>query len=160
MVINKFTKVSYDQYQKDGGGSLEEYDNIKLPQRATSGSAGYDIYSPIDFDLQPNQTILIKTGIRIRLDNDKYLAIFPRSGQGFKFKIQLWNTCGIIDSDYFNSDNEGHIMIKLFNDSPEGKTMTIKAGTAIAQGIINRFYTTINDSPITDNRNGGFGSTG
>ncbi len=158
--MNKFTKVSYEQYAKDGGGSIDEYKSIKLPRRATSGSAGYDIYSPIDFDLPPQQTIVIKTGLRIQFDDRYYLAIFPRSGQGFKFKVQLWNTCGIIDSDYYYSDNEGHIMIKLFNDSPEGKTMSIKAGTAIAQGIIHRFYTTINDDPVTDNRNGGFGSTG
>lgn len=96
--MNKFHKVSYEQYSKDSGGSREEYDNIKLPQRATNCSAGYDIYSPIDFSLRQGETILIKTGIRVALDDDKYLAILPRSGQGFKYKIQLWNSCGVIDA--------------------------------------------------------------
>lgn len=158
--MNKFSKVSFEQYHNGGGGSREQYDNLKLPQRATFNSAGYDIYSPFDFVLRPRETVLIPTGIRVELDPDKYLMIVPRSGQGFKFKVQLWNTCGIIDSDYFNSDNEGHMFIKLFNDCPENKDLEVRAGTAIAQGIIQQYFITDDDIPVTAKRNGGFGSTG
>ena len=70
--------------------------------------------------------------------------IFPRSGLGFKYRLQLNNTVGIIDEDYFYSDNEGHIFIKLTNDSNEGKMLQIKAGEAFAQGIFVPFGITMN----------------
>lgn len=159
--MNKFEKVSYEQYANAIGGDVDlhnEYDIIKLPKRATIGSAGYDFYAPFSFELASNETIKIPTGIRAILDNDKFLAIYPRSGLGFKFRMQLDNTIGIVDSDYYNSDNEGHIFIKITNDSNEGKTITIKQGEAFAQGIITQFFKTIDDE--TDGiRNGGFGST-
>ena len=88
------------------------YEGIKLPVRATSGSAGYDFFAPFDFILAPSQTIKIPTGIRCEIDEGWVLKIYPRSGLGFKFRLQLNNTVGIIDSDYFYSDNEGHIFIK------------------------------------------------
>lgn len=157
--MNKFGKVSATRYIVDGG-TTDEYEAIKLPQRATPGSAGYDIYSPLDFKLGPGETILIKTGINVELDDDKFLAIYPRSGQGFKYKIQLWNSVAVIDEDYRWSANEGHIMLKLYNDSPEGKTMEIHAGDAIAQGIIQQYFKTEDDSPVKSKRNGGLGSTG
>ena len=89
---------------------------------------------------------------------DKFLAIYPRSGLGFKYKLQLWNGVAIIDSDYYNSDNEGHIFIKLYNDSPEGKTLLVEQGEAFAQGIIQQYFLTENDD-ARGVRNGGFGST-
>lgn len=164
--MNKFEKVSFEQYKKakenineySEEDILSEYNNIKLPRRATTGSAGYDIFSPFDFVLKAGKTIKFPTGIRVLLDNDKFLAIYPRSGLGFKYRVQLDNTVGIIDSDYSQSDNEGQMYIKLTNDSREGKPVEIKAGEAIAQGIITQFFKTDDDS--TDGiRNGGFGST-
>ena len=86
------------------------------------------------------------------------LKIYPRSGLGFKFRLQLNNTVGIIDSDYFYSDNEGHIFIKITNDSNEGKTVQVKAGTGFAQGIFLEYGITVDDD-ATAVRNGGFGST-
>lgn len=159
--MNKFEKVSYEQYEKSSciGTDLHtEYDNIKLPKRATTGSAGYDFFSPFDFELRVGETIKIPTGVRVLLDSDKFLAIYPRSGLGFKYRIQLDNTVGIIDSDYSQSDNEGHIFIKLTNDGKENKSININKGDAIAQGVIQQYFIT-EDDDTTGRRNGGFGST-
>ena len=164
--IAKFEKVSFEQfrgaYADDFGGTTEEiqkvYDSIALPKRATSGSAGYDFYTPVDITLEPGQTIKVPTGVRARMDEDWVLMIFPRSGLGFKYRLQLNNTVGIIDSDYYNSDNEGHIFIKITNDSNEGKTVDISAGSGFAQGLFIPYGITEDDE--TDSlRNGGFGST-
>ena len=125
----KFYKVSYEQFKEGMSDfNLEEteikniYDEISLPKRATVGSAGYDFYTPIDITLKPGETIKIPTGIRCEMNPSWVLMLFPRSGLGFKFRLQLNNTVGVIDSDYFYSDNEGHIFIKLTNDSNENKT--------------------------------------
>lgn len=155
----RFEKISREQFTLDRMDEVINYDDLKLPKRATAYSAGYDIYSVHDFELGPEQTILLPTGIKAQLDNDKYLMIVPRSGQGFKFKVQLYNTCGIIDSDYYNNaNNEGHIWVKLYNDSPEGRTLSVKQGDAICQGIISQYFVVDYDSS-NQTRNGGFGST-
>ena len=159
--MNKFEKVSFEQYAKSIGDDVDirnEYDNIKLPKRATIGSAGYDFFAPFGFKLEVGETIKIPTGIRVLLDDDKFLAIYPRSGLGFKYRIQLDNTVGIIDSDYSQSDNEGHIFIKLTNDGKTNKSIHINSGDAIAQGIIQQYFITEDDA-ATGRRNGGFGST-
>lgn len=165
--IAKFEKVSFEQFFKDMmdtfgmlDNTIEEtYKNIKLPKRATTGSAGYDFYSPINFELKPGETIKIPTGIRCLMDENWVLQIYPRSGLGFKYRLQLDNTVGIIDSDYSNSDNEGHIFIKITNDSNEEKKVKVDAGSGFAQGIFLPYGITVDDD--TDGiRNGGFGSTG
>lgn len=160
--IAKFEKVSYQQFEnawKDTfDKNAEVYDELKLPHRATSGSAGYDFYSPLDFKLSPGESIKIPTGIRAKIDDGWVLKIYPRSGLGFKYRLQLNNTVGIIDSDYYNSDNEGHIFIKITNDSNEGKTLEIKKGDAFAQGIFIEYGITVDDD-ADGVRNGGFGST-
>lgn len=157
----RFEKVTYSQYAKSVNGDIdlhEEYNDIKIPKRATTGSAGYDFFAPFSFTLEPNETIKFPTGIRVILDNDKFLAVYPRSSLGFKYRLQLDNSVGIVDSDYSKSDNEGHIFIKITNDTKEGKVLTINKGEAVAQGIIQKYFTTEDDS--TDGiRNGGFGST-
>ena len=81
------------------------YETIKLPKRATEFSAGYDFFTHIPFDLEPNQTIKIPTGIRCIMENDWVLKLYPRSGLGFKYRLELDNTVGIVDNDYFESDN-------------------------------------------------------
>lgn len=165
--IAKFHKVSYTQFEtgyKDGNPSASEseiksiYEAIKLPRRATTGSAGYDFYSPFTFTLNPGQTIKIPTGIRVEMNADWVLKCYPRSGLGFKFRLQLNNTVGIIDSDYFYSDNEGHIFSKITNDSNEDKTITVEAGTGFMQGIFVEYGITVDDD-ANEIRNGGFGST-
>ena len=162
--IAKFSKVSWEQFVKDWReefGTDDEvirkiYCGIDVPKRATKGSAGYDFFSPIRFTLAPGNTIKIPTGIRCEMNEDWVLMCFPRSGLGFKYRLRLNNTVGIIDSDFSFSDNEGHIFIKLTNEGD--KTMTVKAGDGFAQGIFLQYGITEDDN-ATDKRNGGFGST-
>ncbi len=135
------------------------YESIELPSRATKGSAGYDFHAPFAFSLPAGSTIKIPTGIRVQMEEDWVLKLYPRSGLGFKYRLQLNNTVGIIDSDYFYSDNEGHIMAKLTNDSNEGKTVDISAGMGFMQGIFLEYGITVDDA-AEGIRNGGFGSTG
>ena len=165
--IAKFEKVSFEQFKKDWQGEhpqdtddmiKEIYDGIRLPKRATAGSAGYDFFAPAAFTLKPGQMTKILTGIRARIDDGWVLKLYPRSGLGFKFRLQLNNTVGIIDSDYFYSDNEGHIFAKLTNDTNENKTVELGKGTGFMQGIFVEYGITVDDD-ATAVRNGGFGST-
>ena len=136
----------------------EIYEEIRLPKRATAGSAGYDFYTPVPLTVRPGETVKIPTGIRVKMDPDWVLKCYPRSGLGFKYRLQLNNTVGIIDSDYYGSDNEGHIFAKLTNDSKEGKVVELKAGAGFMQGIFVEYGITVDDD-ATEIRNGGFGST-
>ena len=165
--IAKFMKVSKEQFAEGwqdtfgeiSGEELERiYEAVKLPKRATSGSAGYDFFSPLTFELKPQETIKIPTGIRAKMEDNWVLQCYPRSGLGFKFRLQLNNTVGIIDSDYYYSDNEGHIFAKITNDTNEGKTVEIPAGTGFMQGIFMEYGITVDDE-VEEIRNGGFGST-
>lgn len=134
------------------------YESLVLPRRATRGSAGYDFHAPFSFSLPPAATIKIPTGIRVKMEEDWVLKIYPRSGLGFKYRLQMNNTVGIIDSDYSYSDNEGHIFIKMTNASNEGKTVDVPQGTGFAQGIFLEYGITVDDD-ADGIRNGGFGST-
>lgn len=134
----------------------DAYKLVTIPKRSTSGSAGYDFISPVSFTLKPGESIVIPTGLRCQIDDGWFLMCMPRSGLGFKFEVKLANTVGVIDSDYYNADNEGHIMIKLSNPSKE---MCIKGGDRIAQGIFIPYGITRFDN-VVDSRKGGFGSTG
>lgn len=165
--IAQFSKVSKDNFLSAMADDFKElsneeaisiYDSISLPKRATKGSAGYDFYAPFSFTLEPGQTIKIPTGIRVQMEEDWVLQLFPRSGLGFKFRLQLNNTVGIIDSDYYYSDNEGHIFAKITNDSNEGKVLTVEAGVGFMQGIFLQYGITVDDD-AQGIRNGGFGST-
>lgn len=165
--IAKFHKVSFEQFQEgwtdtfgpeDKSRIQEIYDGIRLPARATKGSAGYDFFAPAAFTLKPGETVKIPTGIRAEMEEEWVLKCYPRSGLGFKYRLQLNNTVGIIDSDYFYSDNEGHIFAKITNDTNEGKTVEITAGTGFMQGIFVEYGITVDDQ-AEGIRNGGFGST-
>lgn len=159
----KFLKVSeenfissLDGFSKDEAKKI--YEDIKLPLRATKYSAGYDFYAPFDFTLKPGETIKIPTGIRAKMREDYALFLLPRSGLGFKYRLQLNNTIGLIDADYFYSDNEGHIFAKITNDSNEGKVISVKKGEAFIQGVFLSYGIT-EDDEVNSIRNGGFGST-
>lgn len=160
--IAKFEFVSKKQFEQAWMDTFQEqesvYDRLILPKRATVGSAGYDFHLPCAIELKPGQTAKIPTGIRVRIDEGWMLAVFPRSGLGFKYRLQLDNTVGIIDSDYYGSDNEGHIFIKITNDSKSDKTLSLKEGDAFAQGIFLPYGVTIDDE-TNEIRNGGMGST-
>lgn len=165
--IAVFEKVSFEQFRKDWKKFSETageeevraiYDAISLPKRATAGSAGYDFRAPCALSVPAGKEKLIPTGIRAKIDSGYVLILFPRSSLGFKYRFQLDNTAGIIDSDYYHADNEGHIMCKMINDSREGKTVEIKAGDGMVQGLFLPFGITEDDYVSTE-RTGGFGST-
>jgi len=164
--IGEFEKVSFKEFQlaweKCFADTPEEietlYQKIKLPVRATTGSAGYDFFSPIAITLAPKQNILLPTGIRVKIEEGWFLAIVPKSGLGFKYRLQMDNTMGVVDSDYYYSDNEGHIFVKMTNDTNEDKVLEIKEGQSVCQGIFLPFGITYGDN-ATNIRNGGFGST-
>lgn len=165
--IAQFYKVSLEQFQSDWADAFpgtdkdrlrDIYEEIKLPRRATSGSAGYDFFTPDALVLSPGETVKLPTGIRARMEEGWVLQIFPRSSLGFKFRLQLNNTVGIIDSDYFYSDNQGHMFIKMTNNTNEGRVVELPAGTGFAQGIFLPFGITVDDG-CSSSRNGGMGST-
>ena len=165
--IAKFHKVSLEQFKNDWTDTfgLEDeetlrniYEGIKLPKRATSGSAGYDFYAPVHLVLKPGETVKVPTGIRAEMEEGWVLKCYPRSGLGFKYRLQMNNTVGIIDSDYYYSDNEGHIFSKMTNDTKEDKTVDISSGEGFMQGIFVEYGITVDDD-VTESRNGGFGST-
>ena len=163
----KFETVTKEQFLKDLSkvyistdkwGLEEIYEGIKIPKRATSGSAGYDFYLPIDIKLSPSTTLLVPTGIKVELDKSKVLEIYPRSSLGFKYRMKICNTVGIIDADYYNNEtNEGHIMIKIENCGND--IIELAAGSAFAQGIIKEYFLVDDDEPRTKTRTGGMGST-
>ena len=142
--IAKFEKVSLKQFLEGAKEFLptlnedqlkELYDNIKLPKRATKASAGYDFFTYVDLTLNPGETLKVPTGIRCKIEDNYVLLIAPRSSLGFKYRLQLDNTIGVIDSDYYNAKNEGHIFIKITNDSKNNKQMKVNALEGFAQGI-------------------------
>lgn len=163
--VAEFEKVSFERFCADWQAEFPAicdirniYDNIKLPHRATKGSAGYDFYIPSSFTIKPGESVKIPTGVRVKIDDGWVLKIYPRSGLGFKFRLQLNNTVGIIDSDYYNSKNEGHIMVRLTNDTNEDKTVELRRGDGFCQGIFVEYGITYSDDADGE-RDGGFGST-
>lgn len=134
------------------------YEDIALPKRATEFSAGYDFFAPFDFKLAPGEIIKIPTAVRAKINEDYALFMFPRSSLGFKYRLQLNNTIGVIDADYYYADNEGHIFVKLTNDSKEDKILQMKKGEAFCQGIFLNYGITTDDN-VTAKRSGGLGST-
>jgi dUTP pyrophosphatase len=169
--VGKFEKVSLEQFKKDWidtfgayefdeGSYVDIYNSIKLPSRATSGSAGYDFYMPVGYKIfaKEKESLKIPTGIRVFIEDGWTLKCYPKSGLGFKYKLQLNNTVGIIDSDYYYSDNEGHIFAKIYNDNNEGKELILNQGDGFMQGIFEQYGITYDDN-ANGIRNGGFGST-
>lgn len=133
------------------------YDEAIIPVRGTSGSAGYDFCSYEEVTIEPNQTVMVKTGIKAYMLDDEVLQIYPRSSLGVKKHLRLANSVGIIDSDYYNNENnEGHIMIPLFNFGQE--LVVIAKGERVAQGIFSKYLITDTDQ-VSAKRSGGFGST-
>ncbi len=166
--MSHFEKVSFEQWKADCGvkglpesGLREWYDAIKLPKQATAASAGCDFFMPFSLNFEGGSSFKIATGIRWVCDNtesdrSKVLLIMPRSGLGFKYGIRLSNTVGVIDADYCDSDNEGHIIISMVN--PSEKTVMLEEGKPFAQGIAVR-YEIPEGAESEESRNGGFGST-
>ena len=163
----KFEKVSYTQFEKDmhecGFDATpklmrEIYDNIKLPKRATKCSAGYDFFAPMPLIFANKISKKFPTGIRCKMDDNVVLLLFPRSGLGFKHRFSIDNTIGVIDADYYNAKNEGHIHSKMHFDNIATTWLDIPTGEAYMQGVFVNYLKTDDDE--TDGiRVGGFGST-
>lgn len=156
--IASFEKVSFEQYKKDRPeASYEEWECIKLPVRSTAGSAGYDFFIPY----QPTSPIgddpvKLSTGIRCKIEPGWVLILVPRSGLGFKHGMRLVNTVGVIDQDYYYADNEGHIMAKISASDP----FWLHQDDRFMQGIFLPYGVAAQDAPLSNERTGGFGSTG
>jgi dUTP pyrophosphatase len=134
-----------------------ENTGVMLPKRKTKYSAGYDISSNEECDIKSGETRLVSTGIKAKMEADEVLKIYSRSSLGLKKGLTLANSVGIIDSDYFeNEQNDGHIMVALHNFSLS--SAHIDKGERIAQGIFSKYLITDDDNS-EDIRKGGFGST-
>ena len=156
--VARFEKVSLRRFVTDWVATFPQqtveqavaaYERIRLPERATSGSAGYDLFAPVGFELGAGEGIKIPTGLRVLIEEGWVLTIYPRSGLGFKYRFQLDNSVGVIDSDYARSDNEGHIFMRMTNDNREGKSLIVPSGTAFAQGIFLPFGIAVDERRIT-----------
>ena len=166
--VGKFEKVSFDQFYSDMRSefcdtyTVEEvksmYDSLQLPKRSNIGDSGYDFFAPFDIKLSKDQVIKIPTGIRVIIEDGWFLGCFPRSGLGFKYFSSLANTIGIVDSRYYQSSNEGHIMCKMINRNPKEVSLEVKRGQGFMQGIFMPYGIT-QDDETNGVRDGGFGST-
>lgn len=136
------------------------YDLIRLPERATAGSNGYDFFFPFgDTEIAPGQSIIIPTGIKVKLNPGWALLVYSRSSLGFNYRVLIEENVAVIDEDYFdNINNEGHIFIKIINDNREGQTVTLRLGAAFCQGLFTLTGRAVNDN-VTTERVGGIGST-
>lgn len=138
--------------------SAYEHQDIHLPTRKTQESAGYDIECAEDVTVAPGEVKLLPTGLKAFMAYDEYLAIHIRSSMAIKRHLGLVNSTGIIDSDYYNNeDNEGHIMVAVINYGTE--PVHLEKGERVAQGIFSKYLIT-NDDDATGIRSGGIGSTG
>jgi dUTP pyrophosphatase len=158
-----FEKVSKEQWEKDGL-DVHMYDIHTLPIRSTAKSAGYDFFLTVDIDLAPGEDIKFPTGIRAIMGDDEVLNIYTRSGYGFKNYLRLSNQTGIVDSDYKNAKNEGHIWIKIRNESDKHFHLDAfnedGSQNKIVQGIFQKYLLVDGDGFDGNQRLGGIGSTG
>ena len=138
--MRDFEKISFEQFKKDIRDDKNLYDNYKLPSRKTKRGAGYDFYLLEDITIKSGEIVKIPTGIKSFFGSDETLLLIVRSGTGFKYNIRLVNQVGVIDSDYYNNkDNEGHIFIKLQNESD--KDLFFKKDDALVQGLFMKYLT-------------------
>lgn len=156
--VRYFEKVSREEYEKH---NLDvPYEELKLPFRSTTGSAGYDFVSTKNILLKPGEDVIIPLGWKCKMLKDEMLLMMPKSGLGFKHYTRLANTIGLGDSDFFNAENgEGHYMMKLRNEGD--KPLEIKAGQKIGQAVLTKYLIVDGDSRLVgEKRIGGYGSTG
>ncbi len=157
--MRKFEKISFEQFIKDVKDDRMLYDSIQLPKRSTKKSAGYDIRSVEEGIVKPGEAKIFKTGLKVSMNEDEVLFIFCRSSQGYKYNVTLANSVGVIDSDFYNNeDNEGHFSVKLINHGD--KDYEVKVGDKLAQGVFVKYLTVDDEEEIKGKRKGGIGSTG
>lgn len=132
--------------------------NGAIPVRADKGACAYDMFSPIDVIIQPNEQILIWTDVKAYMELDEVLILNVRSSQG-KPRVQLANTQGWIDSTYYNNvTNDGNIGVYLRNEGTF--PYEIKQGDRICQVMFQKYLVADNDTVLKNTRTGGFGSSG
>lgn len=147
---------SYNKFEYLSNGPRD----FDLPHRSTGRSAGYDLHSPVEFWVEPGDTVEVSLEIKCRIKPGEFLMIVPRSSLGFKGTnhIAITNTAGIIDSDYYNNkDNEGVIKARFHNFGPN--VFHVQKNDRVLQGIFVKYDTT-DDDDATGERIGGLGSTG
>ena len=139
-----FEKISFEQFKKDIGDNRELYDAYNLPRRETKFAAGYDFYALNDYVLKPGEIMKIPTGVKANMEEDDVLLFIVRSSQGFKYNVRLCNQVGVIDRDYYNnSNNEGHMWIRIQNEGD--KDYVIKRGDGICQGLFMKYLLVDNE---------------
>lgn len=145
--MRDFEKISFEQFKKDVKDDIELYNEYQLPQRDSNMTAGYDLYLLEDLYIKPGEVLKLPTGLKSYFEKDEVLFVIVRSSTGFKYNIRLCNQVGVIDADYYNNEsNEGHIWLKIQNESKE--EVRIKKGEAIAQGIFLKYLTTNSDNKL------------
>lgn len=174
----KFELVSQENRKAQSG---------KLPLRGTKTSAGYDFYATEDLVIKPQDKAFFWTDVKAKMEEGEVLLGFIRSSMGIKKDLMLSNTVAVIDSDYYNNENnEGNIGISIRNLKPaiavsgqylnvetasgevrmipevidltEENTVVIKAGERVAQFIFAKFLESENCNS-NEERTGGIGST-
>ena len=120
--------------------------------RATKGSAGYDIRVTNDAVVNPGETVVFHTGIKVHMGSDDVLLMFVRSSVGIKRHLMMSTGTSVIDSDFTDE-----IMVPLTNYGSEPQE--IKSGERVAQGVFVKYLLTDTDD-TEDERKGGIGSTG
>lgn len=151
-----FEKISFEQFKKDIRDDKQLYEEYKCPVRKTSSSAGYDFLAIEDFEIKPGEIKKIPTGIKAKYPTNEALFLFVRSSMGFKYNVRMCNQVGIIDSDFYNNEeNEGHMWIALKNEGD--KIFKVEKGNGFAQGLFMKYYTCDNDNQIVK-RNGWTGN--
>jgi dUTP pyrophosphatase len=164
----RFEKVSFEAFRFDSlrCGYTEEairvaYNHIKLPERKTEFSAGYDMVTPYPVVLHPNQRITIPTGIKVYFEPEEaskwHLALYIRSSVGIKQQVVMSNQTGVIDADFYNSgDGEGGMLIALTNTGDHYRRF--EAGDRVIQGIFLP-HGIVDGDEVKNRRTGGVGST-
>lgn len=137
-------------------------EEIKLPERSTENSAGYDFYAIEDVEIPPyklgDNPVMIPTGVKAQMMHNEFLMLVNRSSNPKKKKLVIPNSIGVIDADYYNNeDNEGEMYFGFYNLSNE--PIEIKKNEKLGQGIFQKYLKT-DDDMATGIRQGGFGSTG
>ena len=151
-----FEKISYKQFKRDISNDKDIYNSYELPRRGSKYSCGYDFIATCDMIIKPGEILKIPTGYKVFMQDNEFLMIVVRSSMGFKYNVRMCNQVGIIDSDYYNNnDNEGHIWVALQNEG--NNNYVIEKGTAYAQGIFVNYLTC--DDAVSNVRSGGIGST-
>ena len=156
--MRRFEKISFEQFKKDVVDDIELYNQYLLPKRGTKCAGGYDFYALYDYTLKPGETMKIPTGIKACMEEDEVLLLLDRSSMGFKYNVRFCNQVGVIDADYYNnSNNEGHMWIRIQNEGD--KDYVVKKGDGMCQGIFIKYLKVDNEEEINTTRSGGFGST-